>query len=160
MKVSALLLLAFAGILLVSCRNSHSGGITDKCGACPLYASAEVLPTFGLKIVDKTTGADLFLSPASPYKLSDLKLTSSLTDSVRYLGVDSTQTSGRFVLIPSPQTQTFTIKLAALSPDSIKVVIARDSPVCCPYTRIKSITLDNVQLCGSCKLGQVITIKK
>lgn len=160
MKVAGLLLVAFAGILATSCSNSHSGGITDKCGACPLYAQAEILPTFGIKIVDKTTGADLFLSPASPYKISELKLTSSLTDSVRYLAVDSTQASGRFVLIPSPQTQTFTIKLAALSADSIKVVIARDSPVCCPRTRIKSITLDNVQQCGTCNLGQVIIIKK
>jgi len=159
MKVSGLLILALAGILLVSCRNSHSGGITDKCGPCPLYAYAEILPTIGVKIVDKTTGADLFLSPTSPYKLSDLKVTSSLKDSV-WFRVDSLGTGNRFVRIPSPETQTFTIKLASLTPDSIKVVLARDSPVCCPRTRIKSITLDNVQLCGSCNMGQVITIKK
>ena len=157
MKVSGLLILAFAGILLVSCRNSHSGGITDKCGPCPLYA--EILPTIGIKIVDKTTGADLFLSPTSPYKLNDLKVTSSLNDSV-WFRVDSLGAGNRFVRIASPETQTFTIKLAALSADSIKVVLARDSPVCCPRTRIKSITLDNVQLCGSCNMGQVITIKK
>ena len=158
MKVSGSFLLAIACIVFASCRNSHSGGVTDKCGPCPLYV-VEILPTIGLKIVDKTTGADLFLSPTSPYKLSDLKVTSSVPDSVRFR-LDSLGPGDRFVVIPSPQTQTFTIKLAALSADSIKVVLARDSPVCCPRTRIKSITVDNLQVCGPCSLAQLITIKK
>ena len=154
---AGLLLLLFACMAVVSCRNSHSGGVTDKCGPCPLYA--EILPTIGVRIVDKSTGVDLFLSPGSPYKLSDLKVTSSLTDSVRF-GVDSLGPGDRFVRIPSPETQTFTLKLASLTPDSIKVVLARDSPVCCPRTQIKSITLDNVQQCAPCSLAQMITIKK
>jgi len=157
MKVSGLLILAFAVTLFASCHNSHSGGITDKCGPCPLYA--EILPTIGVKIVDKTTGADLFLSATSPYKLSDLKVTSSLPDSVHFW-VDSLGAGDRFVRIPSPETQTFTLKLGTLSPDSIKVVLARDSPSCCPRTRIKSITLDNVQQCAPCGLAQMVTIKK
>jgi hypothetical protein len=158
MKARGLLFLAIACTIFASCRNSHSGGVTDKCGPCPLGV-AEVLPTFGVKIVDKTTGADLFLSPTSPYKFSDLKVTGSLPDSVR-LAIDSVQTTNHFVRIPSPQTETFTLKLGTLSADSIKIVLARDSPVCCPRMQIKSITLDNVQQCGPCSFGQVITIKK
>lgn len=154
---AGLLLLLFVCIVVVSCHNSHSGGVTDKCGPCPLYA--EILPTIGVKIVDKVSGADLFLSPTSPYKLSDLKVTNAVNDSVR-VGLDSLGPGNRFIRIPSPQSQTFKLKLASLPTDSIKVVIARDSPVCCPRIRIKSITLDNVQQCSPCSLAQLITIKK
>ncbi|WP_426670535.1 hypothetical protein ACPPVU_04660 [Mucilaginibacter sp. McL0603] len=157
MKAVGLFILWLVCMVLVSCQNNHSGGITSKCGPCPMYL--EILPTIGVKIVDKTTGADLFLSPTSPYKLSDLKVTSSVNDSVRFV-VDSLGTGNRFVRVPSPETQTFTIKLAALSADSIRVVLARDSPVCCPRTRIKSITLNNVQQCSPCSLAQLVTIKK
>jgi hypothetical protein len=120
---------------------------------------AEILPTIQVRIVDKVTGADLLLSPNSPYKLSDLKVTTSGTDSVS-VGVDSLGPGDRYVRIACPQSQTFTLKLASLSPDSIKAVLARDLTVCCPRTEMKSVTLDNVQQCGPCSLAQIVTIKK
>jgi len=151
---AGLLLLLFVCMVAVSCRNSHS----DKCGPCPLTASA-ILPTVKVRIVDKVSGADLFLSPTSPYKPSDLKVNNGANDSVRFF-VDSVDAGDRTVVIPIPETNTMVVKLAALTPNTIKVVFASDSPKCCPQTRIKSITLDNVPQCNPCSFTQLITIKK
>jgi hypothetical protein len=146
-------------MIAVSCRNSHSGSLTDKCGACPVLYGLAIFPTVKVRIVDKMSGADLLLSPASPYKLSDLKVTNAANDSVRFF-VDSVDAGARTIVIPIPDPPTFVLKLASLTPDTIKVVFARDSPVCCPQTRIKSIMLDNVLQCSPCSFAQLITIKK
>jgi hypothetical protein len=156
---AGLLLVLFVCMTVVSCRNSHSGGVTDKCGACPVLYGLAILPTVKLRIVDKMSGADLLLSPTSPYKSSDLKVTNAANDSVRFF-VDSVDAAARTIVIPIPDPPTFVIKLASLTPDTIKVVFARDSPACCPQTRIKSITLDNVPQCSPCSFAQLITIKK
>jgi hypothetical protein len=140
-----------------ACRNS-TGTITKKCGPCPMYA--EVLPVVGVRMVSKTTGADLILASNSPYKPSDLKVSSSISGPGYHFIVDTSNTSTRGIWIPSPESQTFTLQLANLGPDNIKVVALRDSPVCCPRLRIKSIVLDDSLLCSPCSLGQVITIRK
>jgi hypothetical protein len=115
--------------------------------------------TIKVRIVDKVSGADLLLSPASPYKPSDLKVSNAANDSVWFF-VDSVEAGPRSIVIPIPQTNTITLKLASLTPDTIKVVFASDSPRCCPQTRIKSITLDNIAQCSPCSFGQLITVKK
>jgi hypothetical protein len=144
-------------MIAASCQN-HSGGVTDKCGPCPLYIMA-ILPTVKVRIVDKVSGADLFLSTTSPYKPSDLRVSNPVNDSIRFF-VDSVNAGPRTVVIPIPETNTMILKLASLTPDTIKVVFANDSPRCCPQTRIKSITLDNVPQCNPCSFAQLITIKK
>jgi hypothetical protein len=112
-------------------------------------------------MVDKVSGADLFLSPGSPYKPSDLSVASSVNGPNVTFYVDSTtEKDTRFIRLISPESQTFTLKLASLSPDILRVVLAQDSPRCCPVTRIKSITVDNVQQCGPCSFAQMVTIKK
>ena len=151
---AGLLFLSFGCMIAASCRNSHS----DKCGPCPAYFTA-ILPTVKVRIVDKASGADLFLSATSPYKPGDLKVTNGSNDSVRFF-VDSVDAGARTIVIPIPETNTMTLKLASLTPDTIKVVFARDSPRCCPQTLIKSITLDNVPQCNPCSFAQLITIKK
>jgi hypothetical protein len=156
---AGLRLVLFACMIVVSCRNSHSGGVTDKCGACPVLYTAEIFPTVKVRIVDKVSGADLLLSPTSPYKPSDLKVTNAANDSVRFF-VDSVDAGARTIVIPIPDPPTFVLKLASLTPDTIKVVFARDSPVCCPQTRVKSVTLNNVPQCSPCSFAQLVTIKK
>jgi len=143
-------------VLWASCSNDPIN--TNKCGPCPLYA--EVAPYLAIRIVDKSTGADLFLSPNSPYKLSDLTINSSINGTQILPVVDSTQKDNRFIRVLSPESQTFTFKLAALAPDSITITTIRDSPACCPRLRIKSITLDNALVCSPCSFSQLITIKK
>jgi len=153
---AALLLLLFVCMVAVSCRNN------GKCSPCPVYGDAAtqmMSSIIKVRIVDKVSGADLLLSPTSPYKPGDLKVTNAANDSVWFF-VDSVDAGPRSIVMPIPQTNTITLKLASLTPDTIKVVFARDSPRCCPQTRIKSITLDNVPQCNPCSFAQLITIKK
>lgn len=142
---------------LSACHNS-TGTITQKCGPCPMYL--EVLPVVGVKMLSKTTGADLILASNSPYKPSDLNVSSSISGPGYHFIADTSDASNRAIWIPSPQSDTFTLQLANLSADKIKVVALRDSPVCCPRLRIKSIVLDDSLICSPCNVRQVVTIKK
>lgn len=150
------------GLLLLTviwsaCHNG-TGTITKKCGPCPMYA--EVLPLVGIKMLSKATGADLLLGPNSPYKSSDLKVSSSISGPGYHFIVDTSDVSNRVIWIPSPESQTFTLQLANLSTNNIKIIALRDSPVCCPRLRIKSIVLDDSLVCSPCSLRQVVTIMK
>jgi hypothetical protein len=154
MKIKASGILMLGCMIWVSCKTN----IASKCGPCPEYA--QVIPAVDVRIVDKTTGADLFLSPNSPYKLSDLKITSTYTGNEISLSVDSTQKDNRFIRLLADPSQTFTLKLASLSSDDIGVVLKTDSPKCCPFIKVSSITLDGTPVCNPCTFGQMVTIKK
>lgn len=156
MKKIYIWLMLFA-VTWSACHNG-TGTITKKCGPCPLYL--EVLPSVGIKMVNKTTGADLILGSNSPYKPSDLRVSSSISGAGYHFIVDTSNTNTRGIWVPSPESQTLTLQLANLSPDNIKVVALRDSPLCCPRLRIKSIVLDDSLICSPCSLGQVVTIRK
>lgn len=121
---------------------------------------AEVLPLVGIKMLSKATGADLLLGPNSPYKSSDLKVSSSISGPGYHFIVDTSDVSNRVIWIPSPESQTFTLQLANLSSNNIKIIALRDSPVCCPRLRIKRIVLDDSLVCSPCSLRQVVTIMK
>lgn len=143
--------------ILSACHN-NTGTMTKKCGPCLMYL--EVLPVVGIKMLNKTTGVDLLLAPNSPYRPSDLKVGSSVSGPGYHFIVDTSDASNRVIWIPSPQSDTFTLQLANLSTDNIKVVALRDSPLCCPRLRIKSIVLDDSLICNPCTLRQVVTIRK
>ena len=154
MRTKALFILMLGGMTIMSCKTN----VTSKCGPCPLIAF--FAPYINLRIVDKTTGADLFLSPNSTYKLSDLKVSSSVDGDNINVMVDSTQKDNRFVKILATTTQTFTIKLASLSANSIRVVMKTDSPKCCPIIKVSSILLDAAPVCSPCSNSEAVTIKK
>jgi hypothetical protein len=141
-------------IVIISCKTT----VTSKCGPCPLIAF--FAPYIKVRIVDKTTGSDLFLSPNSPYKLSDLKVSSSVDGDNINVMVDSTDKANRFVRILATSTQTFTLKLASLSADNIRVVLKTDSPKCCPTIKISSITLNAASVCSPCSNSEAVTITK
>ncbi len=86
-----------------------------------------MLPTVKVRVLDKVSGADLLLSPTSPYKPSDLKVTNAANDSVRFF-VDSVDAGNR-TIVPIPDPPTVVLKLASLTADTIKVV----SPATCRY---------------------------
>ncbi|HVS93695.1 MAG TPA: hypothetical protein VHE59_16765 [Mucilaginibacter sp.] len=154
MKRSILSLLATGCVFLAMCKSTPS----SKCGPCPLYA--QVAPIINIRIVDRTTGGDLFLSPNSPYKYSDLKITTSLPGQDVYATVDSTQTNNRSVRIIVNASQTLTLKLGNLSANNIAVVTKQDSPQCCPVFKITKIMLDDGVICNSCSYDELVTIKK
>lgn len=141
--------------ILISCKSRPP---QKQCGPCPLIA--EIEPRLDVKFLSKTTGAPLILSPGSPYQFSDLKITSSLIGGSATFFADTTQTNNRFVAILSSQSQTFTLKLASLSPDSVRLVTKNDSPKCCPILTLKAVWLDNNLVCSPCNVSQPVTISK
>ena len=148
-----LLIIVLVLLAFVSCKHTEA----SKCGPCPAFALAA--PIIGVRIVDKTSGADLFLSPDSPYKLSDLKVTGSADGNDLVVDVDSTDKANRFVkIIVSPQT--FKLKLGDLAVDSIRVVMKIDSPKCCSIPKIHEVDLNNTVVCSACGYNPMVIIKK
>ena len=113
-----------------------------------------------VKIVSKTTSADLFLSPNSPYKPSDLKVSSSLSGADFNFRVDTSDASNRFIWLSDFETQTYTLKLANLSADNIKLIEGPSSQKCCAFPEIKSIMLNDSLVCSPCSAQQEVTIRK
>jgi hypothetical protein len=148
-----LLLLA---TLAASC---HTGSGMDKCGPCPLLNTA-ILMEMRVRIVDKTTGADLFLAPNSTYKPTDLNVTSSVDGPNFHFVVDSTDTNNRAILLRDFESVNYTLQLANLSADHINVVVGLNDQKCCATTEVKSIKLNDSTVCAPCSTQQVVTIKK
>jgi len=156
MKTKGVFILLLACMGWISCKNGAP--VMNQCGPCPEIA--ELIPVIEVKIVDKSTGNDLFLSPGSPYKFSDLKVTSSITGTNVNVQADTSQANNRFIRILSSGSQSFILQLASLKPDTIDLIAKRDSPKCCPRFAIKQITLNNGLVCSPCTISQLVTIKK
>jgi len=145
--------LVLSAMVWASCRDG-----SGNCGPCPRYPVA--LTMMKVRIVSKTTGADLFLSPKSPYKPSDLKVISLLSGGNYPIVVDSTDTNNRGILLPNMTGQTFTLQLANLTADQIKIVTGLSSQKCCATTEIKSMMLNDSLLCAPCSFDQGVVIRK
>ena len=145
-------------ILLLACSvGSACEKQSEKCLALPV--ALQILSA-NVRIVDKTTGADLFLSPGSPYKLSDLTVTSSVTGSNINLWVDSSQKDRRLVRIIGDETQAFIVKLAALPADTVQMNVAVSQGRCYATSSVSSITLDGKGVCAPCSFNNIVTISK
>ncbi|MBS1519437.1 MAG: hypothetical protein JST50_00455 [Bacteroidetes bacterium] len=159
MKKAYLVLLLLA-LVWTSCHNG-SGNMTNKCGPCPLTANAAILMVAKVRILDKTTGADLILAHTSPYKPSDLHVSSSLTGPGYQFTVDTSSFSGYpSVWLIDYQSVNYTLQLANLSADQIKVVAGLNSQKCCATTEVKSIMLNDSLVCAPCSPQQEVVIKK
>lgn len=146
-----LLLLTLIG---VSCHND-----SRECGVlpCPL---AMIYMVMKVKIVSKTTGADLLLSPSSPYKPSDLNVTSSINGPNFQFHIDTTNSNNRSVWLPDGGSKSYTLQLANLSADNIRVVVGTNGAKCCAVPQVKSITLNDSLVCAPCDPQQLVIIKK
>ncbi|MDR3697770.1 hypothetical protein [Mucilaginibacter sp.] len=127
---------------------------------CPVFPVALQLLSANVRIVDKTTGADLFLSPTSLYKPSDLTVTSSVTGSNVSLVVDSAQKDKRFVLLIGHETQDFILKLAALPADTVHMEVSVTQGRCYSSSTVSKITLNRKAVCAPCTFSDMVTIKK
>jgi hypothetical protein len=150
-KYFFMLLLACSGWSACNKRND------TPCLALPM--ALQILSA-NVRIVDKTTGADLFLSPSSPYKLSDLTVTSSLTGNNVTLWVDSAQKDKRFVVITGRETQNYILKLAALPADTIHMDVSVTQGRCFSTSSVSSITLNGKAVCAPCNFSNIVTISK
>jgi|SRR6185503_4469912 len=144
-------------LLLACCAGSACEKQSQQCLAVPM--TMQILSA-NVRIVDKTTGADLFLSPTSPYKPSDLKVTSSVTGSNVTLFVDSAQKDKRFVSIQGRETQIFYLKLAALPADTIRMNVLDTQGRCYTTQSVSSITLNGKVACAPCSFSDIVTISK
>jgi len=153
MRIKGLIAVALCLGILCGCR--PEGNNTG----CPVLPVALVLQSIKLKIVDKTSGADLFLAPASPYKFSDLKAT-ALTGANLMMFADTAQASDRYVEFATYDSQSFTLKLGPLSADTINMEVLV-TPARCSETRtLNRVTLDGKLVCSPCTFNQPVTIKK
>lgn len=145
-----LLLMVLAG---ASCRND-----SKECRVpCPL---AMIYMVMKVKIVSKTTGADLLLSPNSPYKPSDLNVTSSINGPNFHFNADSADKANRSVLLPDWSSQSYILQLANLSADNIKVIVGTHGAKCCAVPEVRSIMLNDSLVCAPCNSQQEVVIKK
>lgn len=150
----SLLLLA---MVWSSCHNG-SGNMTNKCGPCPLYFAMPLM-VVKVKLVDKTTGANLLLVPGAPYQLSNLNVTSSITSDYHFI-VDTQSTDKPAFWLPDGESQTVTLKLGSLSADKIKMVAGLTDQKCCAVTEVKSIMLNDSLICAPCSAQQAVVIRK
>ncbi|MFI5136874.1 MAG: hypothetical protein ACHQIM_03545 [Sphingobacteriales bacterium] len=146
-------------ILILAC-SGWSACIKHNDTPCLAVPMALQILSANVRIVDKTTGADLFLSPASPYKPSDLTVTSSVTGSNVRLWVDSAQKDKRFVVIESNETQNFILKLAALPADTIHIDVSVTQGKCYSTSTVSAITLNGKAVCAPCNFSNIVTIRK
>ena len=152
MKIKHLFILILACSLYSACDKQN-----EQCQALPM--ALQILSA-NVRIVDKTTGADLFLSPTSPYKLSDLSVTSSVAGSNVTLLVDSSQKDKRLVRIIGNETQTFILKLAALPPDTVHMDVSVTQGRCYSTSQVSTITLNKKGVCAPCSFSDMVTISK
>jgi hypothetical protein len=152
MKIKYLFILMLAYNVFSACQKQGR-----QCLVPPL---ALQLLSANVRIVDKTTGADLFLSPASPYKLSDLKVTSSVTGSNVTLIVDSAQKDKRFVRIIGFETQTYILQLATLPADTVRMDVSVTPEQCYSTSSVSAIALNGKAVCAPCSYNDIVTIDK
>lgn len=153
--------LVLLAAIWASCHNG-SGNMTNKCGPCPLTtANAAILMVAKVRMLNKTTGADLIFATNSPYKPSDLKVSSSLSDTGYHFIVDtSSYSSYPSIWLVDGQSVTYTLQLGNLSTDQIKIVAGLNSQKCCATTEVKSIMLNDSLVCAPCSPQQEVVIKK
>jgi len=129
------------------------------CGACP----ALYLPIQGItvKIVDKTTGDDLFFGNGAPYKISQLKLyqlVDGKPDSI-FADVDSTERDFFIGVNLLHNTDTVNMQIANLSQDNLIINTSLSGP-CCPIQVISSVFFDGTAVYRTSNQSQVIVLKK
>jgi hypothetical protein len=153
MKTKYLLLLLLACSGWSACKKHND----TQCLAMPM---APIMLSANVRIVDKTTGADLFLSPTSPYKLSDLSVSTSLPNATVNLWVDSVHKDKRFVVLHGFETQTWIVKLAALPADTVHMDVSVTQGRCYSTSAVSKITLNGKAVCAPCSFSDIVTISK
>jgi len=127
--------LALFSMLTMGCTSNS----TNKCGPCPLIAA--VLPNLNFRIVDKTTGEDLFFASTPKYKIGQLKLRHIINgkpDSV-FLRVDSAGKKFNIFVSPSGPIDTVTMQVAD-KPQDLLLFKTGKTPGCCSFLLLNSVT--------------------
>jgi len=133
--LTSIVALALLSALAPGCTSNS----TSKCGPCPLIAT--VLPNINFRVVDKTTGEDLFFAATPKYKLSQLKLRHIINgkpDSV-FLRVDSAGKKFNIFVPPTGPVDTITMQVADKPQDKLLFKTGK-TPGCCPVLVLNSVS--------------------
>jgi hypothetical protein len=131
----------------------------NKCGPCPEIA--EELPNLNFRVVDKTTGNDLFFGAGAPYKISQLvmhHLVNGKPDSV-LTRVDTAGHSFYVFVSPNQNIDTVTMNIAGLPQDMI-LFNTTITGGCCPNLVLNSISYDGAVVFTNKDTPQVVVLQK
>jgi hypothetical protein len=135
-KLEVLILLAACMLITGCAANSR-----NKCNICP--AAPPIIPYLSFRVVDKTSGNDLFFGAAAVYKTSQLKLNhlvNGVADSV-HVFVNSTDHDFQINVSPIHNVDTVTMNIASL-PQDVFLFKTSTSTGCCPTLIFNAVLFD------------------
>ena len=147
-------------LLLFSIVETGCGGpnsVTKCSGICP--AIATVIPNVNFKLVDKTTGQDLFWG--GPYKASQLKMKhiiNGVADSA-ILRADTTTRLFTVLIVPVHAVDTVTMQVAN-KPIDILLFKTGTTGGCCPVMVLNSVTYNGALVYTRQSTPQIMVLAK
>ncbi|MBB3056114.1 hypothetical protein [Mucilaginibacter gotjawali] len=159
MRSYILMLMAATGCFILAAGCTSTGHSRNKCGPCPLIAVQ--LPHMLFKVVDKTTGDNLFYGAGAPYKYSQLvmhHLVNGKPDSV-VLRPDSTFNSFYMYINTVHNVDTVTMQIANL-PQDIILFNTSNTGGCCSFLMLNSISYNGNVVFTSANGPNLVTLQK
>ncbi len=144
----------FAGYIFI-----FLSACSAKEDLCTAYQCSAPVKKLKLKFRD-SNNFDLLFSTNATYSLNDLKIQSSLFNADLSFGIDSTDKSNRYVLIPFFHSQNLRIKLANKQEDNIEIETALQEVRCCEIIKITSLKINGTTICTNCSTIEPIVLIK
>jgi hypothetical protein len=130
-----------------------------KCGPCPLFAL--VLPNINFRVVDKTTGQDLFFGASAPYKFNQLAVHHIINGKAdtAYLRVDTLNQNFNLLVNPVHVVDTITMNIGNKPQDRLLFNIAVTGG-CCSYRYLASVTFNGQVVYNKSDGNKVVVLAK
>lgn len=129
-------------------------GCTSKTDLCEATDCDAPMAQLRVKYLDED-GNNLL----NNYSQNSIVITSSLGHNVISM-IDSTDQNNPILLLFAGSDQTYSVKMPGYAPDKIYVRTIKSKAVCCASIQVHEIRLNSQLICGSCKGGQMLIIKK
>ena len=129
-------------VLLSLFETSCTSTVSDKkCGPCP--ALTAIAPTMNFKVVDKTTGQDLFFGSKAKYSFSQLKMHYIINGKpdTAFLRVDTINQKFNIFISFGNTVDTATMQVADKPQDLLLFKIAKTGG-CCSFPFLNSVTFN------------------
>ena len=144
----------FAGYILI-----FLSACNVKEDLCTAYQCSAPVVKLKLKFID-SNNQDLFFSAPAVYHLTDLKIQSALSGADLSFGIDTTDKSDRYIILPISYSQKLRIKLANKPEDSLQIETVFKEARCCETINVLSFRVNGTTICTNCNsIEPVIFIK-
>lgn len=142
--------------LITGCGSKNTA---TKCGPCPLFALA--LPNINFKVVDKTTGQDLFFGASAPYKYKQLVMHHIINGKAdtAYLHIDTLNRYFNIFVDPGHLVDTVTLNVADKPQDKLLFFTAFTGG-CCSYMYLNSVTYNGQVVFNKGDGAKVVVLAK